>query len=114
MICILPKEGQCTLNGMTFGGKAKDPIEKATRNAILAFMAAQGEADYINRAEMQRRGVAIAKGEGKYKGRARSHDYEAIRAWRAENGASIRATAEKFDVGTATVKRAYAAYEVGC
>ncbi|PTR03801.1 DNA invertase Pin-like site-specific DNA recombinase [Paraburkholderia sp. GV068] len=99
---------ECTLNGMTFDGKAKDPIEKATRDAILAFMAAQGEADYLNRAEMQRRGVAIAKAEGKYKGRARSHDYSAIKIWRAEHGASIRETAEKFGVGTATVKRACA------
>ncbi|CAJ3569598.1 site-specific recombinase, DNA invertase [Burkholderia pseudomallei] len=99
---------ECTLNGMAFDGKAKDPIAKATRDAILAFMAAQGEADYLNRAEMQRRGVSIAKAEGKYKGRARSHDYAAIKTWRAEHGASIRETAEKFGVGTATVKRACA------
>lgn len=69
-------------------------------------MAAQGEANYRNRAEMQRRGVAIAKTEVKYKGRARSHDYAAIRAWRAESGASIRETAEHAGVGKATVKRA--------
>lgn len=99
---------ECTLNGMVFDGKAKDPIEKATRDAVLAFMAAQGEADYLNRAEMQRRGVAIAKAEGKYMGRTRSHNYAAIKAWRAEHGASIRETAEKFGVGTATVKRACA------
>jgi putative DNA-invertase from lambdoid prophage Rac len=99
---------ECTLNGMVFDGRAKDPIEKATRDAVLAFMAAQGEADYRNRAEMQRRGVAIAKAEGKYKGRARSHDYAAIKAWREERGASIRETAEKFGIGTATVKRACA------
>ncbi|SDI83664.1 Site-specific DNA recombinase [Paraburkholderia phenazinium] len=99
---------ECTLNGMTFDGREKDPIQKATRDAVLAFMAAQGEADYKNRAEMQRRGVAIAKAAGKYAGRARTHDYAAISAWRAENGASIRETAEKFSVGTATVKRACA------
>jgi putative DNA-invertase from lambdoid prophage Rac len=99
---------ECTLNGMAFDGRTTDPIEKATRDAVLAFMAAQGEADYRNRAEMQRRGVAIAKAEGRYKGRTRSHDYASIRAWRSENGASIRDTAEKFGVGTATVKRACA------
>lgn len=99
---------ECTLNGMTFDGNERDPIQKATRDAVLAFMAAQGEADYKNRAEMQRRGVAIAKAEGKYRGRARSHDYAAIKAWREEHGASIRVTAEKFGVGTATVKRACA------
>jgi DNA invertase Pin-like site-specific DNA recombinase len=88
-----------------YDGRATDPIEKATRDAVLAFMAAQGEADYRNRAEMQRRGVEIAKAAGKYTGRVRAHDYAAIRAWRAENGASIRKTAEQFRVGTATVKR---------
>lgn len=99
---------QCTLNGMVFDGSEKDPIQKATRDAVLAFMAAQGEADYTNRAEMQRRGVAIARAAGKYKGRSRSNDYAAIKAWRAENGASIRVTAEQFGVAPATVKRACA------
>lgn len=45
---------------------------------------------------------------GKYTGRARAHDYAAINAWRAENGASIRVTAEQFGVEIATVKRACA------
>jgi putative DNA-invertase from lambdoid prophage Rac len=52
---------ECTLNGIVFDGNAEDSIEKATRDAVLAFMAAQSEAYYLNRAEMQRRGVAIAK-----------------------------------------------------
>ncbi|MDO3559672.1 recombinase family protein [Ralstonia pseudosolanacearum] len=99
---------ECTLNGMAFDGGATDPIEKATRDAVLAFMAAQGEADYKNRAEMQRRGVAIAKAEGKYTGRKRASDYAEIKAWRVENGATIKQTAEYFDIGTATVKRACA------
>lgn len=99
---------ECTLNGMEFDGTATDPIAKATRDAVLAFMAAQGEADYKNRAEMQRRGVAIAKADGKYRGRTRSNNYAAIKAWRAETGASIRETAEKFGVGASTVKRAWA------
>jgi DNA invertase Pin-like site-specific DNA recombinase len=97
---------ECTLNGMAFDGQATDPIEKATRDAVLAFVATQGEADYRNRVEMQRRGVVIAKAAGKYTGLMRSHDYAAIKAWRAESGVSIRETAEKFGIGTATVKRA--------
>ena len=104
---------ECTLNAMAFYGRAKDPIEKATRDAVLAFTAAQGEADYRNRAKMHRRGVAIAKAAGKYVGRARAHDYDAIKAWRAENGASIRVTADQFGVGTATVKRACAEDMIG-
>ncbi|MCI0152202.1 recombinase family protein [Paraburkholderia sediminicola] len=91
-----------------FDGSATDLIVKATRDAGLAFMAAQGEADYRNRVEMQRRGVAIAKAAGKYTGRPRANDYAAIRAWRAEHGARIRQTAEQFGVGIATVKRACA------
>ncbi|RKP56622.1 recombinase family protein [Pararobbsia silviterrae] len=99
---------ECTLNGMVFDGQAADPIEKATRDAVLAFMAAQGEADYKNRAEMQRRGVALAKANGKYKGRPRSTDYSAIKRWRVEHGATIDQTAQNFDVSHATVKRACA------
>jgi DNA invertase Pin-like site-specific DNA recombinase len=99
---------ECTLNGMVFDGTETDEMKLAVRDALLAFMAAQGQADYRNRAEMQRRGVAIAKAAGKYKGRQRAHDYGAIRAWRAEHGASIQVTAEQFGVGTATVKRACA------
>jgi DNA invertase Pin-like site-specific DNA recombinase len=99
----------CTLNGMEFDGTATDPIKKATRDAILAFMAAQGEADYLNRREMQARGIGIAKAEGKYKGRAKAVDPTTVVAWRSENGASIKATAEHFEISPATVKRYCAA-----
>jgi DNA invertase Pin-like site-specific DNA recombinase len=94
---------------MEFDGTASDPIKKATRDAILAFMAAQGEADYLNRRDMQARGIGIAKAEGRYKGRAKARDADAVIAWRAENGASIKATAEHFDISPATVKRYCAA-----
>lgn len=99
----------CTLNGMSFDGTATDPMLKATRDAVLAFMAAQGEADYINRREMQRRGIDIAKANGEYKGRSKTLDPATVKAWRAENGKSIAATAEHFEVSTATVKRYCAA-----
>lgn len=99
---------ECTLNGMVFDGTETDEMKLAVRDALLAFMAAQGQADYKNRAEMQRRGVAIAKAQGKYTGRHRANDYAEIKAWRAEHGATISATAEHFGVGTATVKRACA------
>lgn len=99
---------ECTLNGMVFDGQATDAISKATRDAVLAFMAAQGEADYLNRREMQARGIAIAKADGAYAGvgRKRKADYAEVRTWRAENGASIAETAEQFGISTAAVKRA--------
>ncbi|MGF6723027.1 putative DNA-invertase from lambdoid prophage Rac [Paraburkholderia sp. GAS41] len=101
---------ECTLNGMAFDGAAKDAISKATRDAVLAFMAAQGEADYLNRREMQARGIAIAKEGGSYAnvGRKRKADYAEVREWRAEHGASISQTAEHFGISTAAVKRAIA------
>lgn len=67
---------------------------------------AQNEADYRNRQEMQRRGIAISKVDGKYKGRSRTADYADARAWRVENGATIRPTAEHFGIALATAKRA--------
>lgn len=95
----------CTLNGMEFDGTASDPMQKAIRDALLAFMAAQGEADYLNRREMQARGIEIKKAAGGYKGRAKSNDPAIVKAWRAENGASIAATGEHFNLSPATVKR---------
>jgi DNA invertase Pin-like site-specific DNA recombinase len=101
---------ECTLNGMVFDGGATDAISKATRDAVLAFMAAQGEADYLNRREMQARGIAVAKAEGKYEqvGRKRKADYAEVRSWREAHGASIAQTATHFGISTAAVKRALA------
>ncbi|MCA8338415.1 recombinase family protein [Burkholderia multivorans] len=97
---------ECTLNGMVFDGQEGDATRKAIRDAILAFMAAQGEADYRNRREMQARGIAVAKAEGKYKGRKPAVDYAEVRAYHAEHGGSVRSLAEHFGVGLATISRA--------
>lgn len=99
----------CTLNGMVFDGAATDATQKAIRDSLLAFMAAQGEADYLNRKEMQRRGIEIGKAAGIYKGRKPKADAATVVAWRAEQGASIKATAEHFDISIATVKRYHTA-----
>lgn len=95
----------CTLNGMSFDGSTTNPMQKATRDAMLAFMAAQGEADYTNRKEMQKRGIEIKKAQGGYPGRAKSLDPATVVAWRTENQASIKLTAEHFEISPATVKR---------
>ncbi|MGF6995179.1 recombinase family protein [Paraburkholderia sp. GAS32] len=95
----------CTMNGMIFDGTATDAISKATRDAVLAFMAAQGEADYLNRREMQRRGIETAKAQGKQLGRSKAADAAEVVGWRAEHGASIAKTAEHFGISPATVKR---------
>lgn len=76
------------------------------RIAVLAFMAAQGEADYLNRREMQRRGIEIAKKDGtKYRGRPATYNAAEVASWRAEHGASVRGTAEHFGMAASTVSR---------
>lgn len=96
---------RCTLNGMEFDGGATDAIAKATRDAVLAFMAAQGEADYLNRREMQARGIEIAKAEGKYRGRAKQHDDDAIAAY-VGAGNSWTQAQQEFNVSRSAVARA--------
>ncbi|WP_288841838.1 recombinase family protein [uncultured Deefgea sp.] len=96
----------CTMNGMYFDGASDNPIAKATRDAILAFMAAQGEMDYLNRKEMQRRGIELAKQEKRYNGRPKIISDSAVASWRVESGASIKATAEHFAISESSVKRA--------
>lgn len=60
---------------------------------------------------MQKRGIEVAKaaGDGRYVGRAKTLDPAAVKAWRAEYGKSIAATAKHFEISTATVKRYCAA-----
>ncbi len=97
---------ECTLNGMSFDGTATDAIAKATRDVVLAFMAAQGEADYLNRREMQRRGIELAKQDlTKYRGRPATYDAQEVAAWKVETGASVRATAVHFGMANSTVSR---------
>ena len=61
--------------------------------------------------EMQKRGIEVAKAakDGRYKGRRKTLDPVAVKAWRAEHGKSIAAAAEHFDISAATVKRYCAA-----
>ena len=47
----------CTLNGMQVDGTATNANDKATRDAVLVFIAAHGEADYLNLSEMHRRDI---------------------------------------------------------
>jgi hypothetical protein len=98
---------RCTLNNMEFDGSTTDPLKKATRDALLAFMQAQGEVDYLNRKEMQRRGIdrAMREEPEKYRGRARAADAAMVEAWRQAHKASIEATAAEFGISAATVKR---------
>ncbi|PDT87747.1 recombinase [Bradyrhizobium sp. Y36] len=60
------------INGLTFDGATKDPMQQAVRDALIAFMAATAQANAEAIKEAQRGGIALAKakaGETKYRGR---------------------------------------------
>jgi len=63
------------INGLTFDGATKDPMQAAVRDALIAFMAATAEAQAEATREAQKAGIASAKAiEGKYLGRRPSYD----------------------------------------
>lgn len=58
------------INGMTFDGATKDPMQQAVRDALIGFMAASAQAQAEAMKEAQRAGIDHAKaGGGRYRGR---------------------------------------------
>lgn len=60
------------INGMTFDGATKDPIQKAVRDALIAFMAATAQAQAEATKAAQKAGIAHARARAdvtKYRGR---------------------------------------------
>jgi putative DNA-invertase from lambdoid prophage Rac len=59
------------INGMTFDGATKDPVQKAVRDALIAFLAATAQAQAEATKAAQRAGIEHAKqsGERAYLGR---------------------------------------------
>jgi len=69
------------INGMTFDGATKNPMEKAVRDALIAFMAATAEAQAEATKQAQRAGIEHAKAMGDgYRGRKPSYTREQLRA----------------------------------
>jgi DNA invertase Pin-like site-specific DNA recombinase len=67
------------INNMTFDGSTKNPIQKAVRDALIAFMAATAEAQAEATKEAQKAGIAHARSEdGKYLGRKPSYDRDKL------------------------------------
>jgi putative DNA-invertase from lambdoid prophage Rac len=60
------------IDGLTFDGATKDPMQQAVRDALIGFLAATAQANAEAIKEAQRGGIALAKakdGETKYRGR---------------------------------------------
>lgn len=69
------------INGMTFDGATKDPVQQAVRDALIAFMAATAQAQAEATKVAQRAGIEAAKAkDGAYRGRKPSFTREAYQA----------------------------------
>ncbi|WP_290921414.1 recombinase family protein [Halodesulfovibrio sp.] len=76
----------------------------AAGKAFLQMLGVFAEFETNIRKERQAEGIAKAKAEGKYKGRKRSHDREAILEM-LKRGVSLRKTAEACGCSLSTVQR---------
>jgi DNA invertase Pin-like site-specific DNA recombinase len=67
------------INNMTFDGATKDPVQKAVRDALIAFMAATAQAQAEATKAAQRAGIEHAKANGEgYRGRKPSYSREQL------------------------------------
>ena len=66
------------INGTTFDGATKDPIQKAVRDALIAFMAAAAQSQAEATKEAQKAGIKAAREAGdagmRYRGRKPTFD----------------------------------------
>ena len=96
------------INGMTFDGATKDPIQQAVRDALIAFMAATAQAQAEATKEAQKAGIAAAKAEeAKYLGRKPSYSregYETVKDMLA-SGTGTSAIARAANLTRQTVLR---------
>jgi DNA invertase Pin-like site-specific DNA recombinase len=73
---------------------------------MLTMLASLAELERKNIKARQMAGIARAKSQGKILGRQKQIDDMRVAQWRKENSASIKQTADFFEISTASVKRA--------
>ncbi|OCC02484.1 recombinase [Labrys sp. WJW] len=100
------------INGLTFDGATKDPMQQAVRDALIGFMAALSQAQAEATKEAQKAGIAAAKakqeGDGKaYLGRKPSYSREQLGIVRGmvERGAGTSEIAKATGLTRQTVIR---------
>jgi putative DNA-invertase from lambdoid prophage Rac len=77
---------------------------------MLTMLAAVAELERANIKARQMAGINRAKSEGRKLGAPKKINDQEVAAWRRINAATISATAEKFEISPAAVKRACRAY----
>jgi putative DNA-invertase from lambdoid prophage Rac len=98
------------INGFTFDGATKDPMHKAVRDALIAFMAALGQAQAEATKLAQRAGIERAKAsaDNPYRGRKPSYtrkQFDMARALLAQERVNVGAIAEETGLSRQTVYR---------
>jgi len=84
---------------LTFTGNSNDPMQRLMLNMLGAVYEFEREMTL----ERQREGIAQAKAAGKYKGRKKSIDRNAVMQ-RLSGGLSIRKTAKELGISTTSVQ----------
>jgi putative DNA-invertase from lambdoid prophage Rac len=70
------------INGLTFDGATRDPMQQAVRDALIAFMAATAEAQAEATKEAQKAGILYAQSHDdgtKFRGRKPTFSWETFR-----------------------------------
>jgi DNA invertase Pin-like site-specific DNA recombinase len=68
------------INGMVFDGATTDPMQRAVRDALIAFMAATAQAQAEATKAAQRAGIEARKGDAeRYRGKKPSYDRKTFR-----------------------------------
>jgi DNA invertase Pin-like site-specific DNA recombinase len=97
------------INTMVFDGSTTDPIQKAVRDAMIAFMAATAQAQAEATKAAQRAGIAHAKqkSEAKYRGRKPSYtraQFDIVRTM-LDQHQGVSAIAKATDLSRQTIYR---------
>ena len=98
------------INGITFDGATKDAMQRAVRDALIAFMAATAQAQAEATKEAQRAGIAHAQANGDaraYKGRKPSYSRKQFESTQAmlQKAASVGEVARITGLTRQTVYR---------
>jgi putative DNA-invertase from lambdoid prophage Rac len=73
------------INGLTFDGATKDPMQQAVRDALIAFMAATAEAQAEASREAQKAGIAFAQSQRTNDALLRRYGSKVRRRWASEH-----------------------------
>jgi putative DNA-invertase from lambdoid prophage Rac len=98
------------INGFTFDGSTKDPVQKAIRDALIAFMAATAQAQAEATKAAQRAGIehAKAKDGASYLGRKPSYtrkQFEQVRTLLGQEAVAIARIAKEAGLSRQTIYR---------